>query len=364
LTSGLCRIYGLALLKSLEGQVAFYDLDSTKQFIFIPELDEELVTKIYKHPAEAGVRHFEISEIQTHLLDTLAKATIGDSDTDDAILGIAKHIVKIVHTLPAWVKKTSGENFSNFNGSNGLTPEARAFRNKVIAAHDPYKLILDDLPEIFQLDINDEELDEKLSRRLKQVIEELSAQHNMLLSGFEQIISTNLAAEFDNNLKARCENIVNVAQRPNVKELASRLIKYIESKGKSEGKGKLEHIISLASGVPERNWTDKHLRNGLDELQNLCVQFRRIESFSNISSSKDRSSQPLALITSDREGNYKEYGGFIKFNLEDDDDVKSAVNKVKSTMKNMNMSREKQLATLTNILSTLMDQLGVDTNNG
>lgn len=35
LTSGLCRLYGLALLKSLEGQVAFYDQDSTKQFIFI-----------------------------------------------------------------------------------------------------------------------------------------------------------------------------------------------------------------------------------------------------------------------------------------------------------------------------------------
>jgi len=345
MTSGLCKIYGLALLKSLEGQVAFYDLDSTKQFIFIPELDEELVTKIYKHPAEAGVRYFEISEIQTHLLDTLAKATIGNAKSDDTVLSIAKHIVKIVHTLPAWVKKTSGENFYQAESSNGLTTVARSFRNKVIAANDPYKLILEDLPDIFELDKNDDEVDEKLAHCLKTAIEDLSAQHDMLLSGFKQIIMTSLATDFDNELKDRCELIVSVAQRPNVKELASRLIEYIDDKAK------FEHIISLAASVPERNWTDKHLRNGLDELQNLCVQFRRIESFSNISHTG--SSQPLAFITTDSSGNYKEYGGFIKFNLENDTDVKSAVDKVKSTI--ANMSKEKQLATLTNLLSTLME---------
>ncbi len=39
LTTGLCRLYALALLKSLEGKIAFYDYDSTQQFIFIPELN-------------------------------------------------------------------------------------------------------------------------------------------------------------------------------------------------------------------------------------------------------------------------------------------------------------------------------------
>ena len=80
------------------------------------------------------MRYFEISEIQTHLLTTLAKATIGECKAEDVVLGIAKHIVKIVHTLPAWVKKTSGENFSKEKGSSGLTKAARAFRNRVIAA--------------------------------------------------------------------------------------------------------------------------------------------------------------------------------------------------------------------------------------
>ena len=242
-------------------------------------------------------------------------------------------------------KKTSGENFYQTKGSNGLTKEARTFRNKVIAANDPYRLILEDLPTIFELDKNDAELDEKLAQRLKGAIEELSAQHDMLLSGFKQIIIDNLDAQFDEELIKRCERVASVAQRPNVKELATRLIKYINDSAT------FELIINLSATVPERNWTDQHLRSGLDELQNLCIQFRRIESFSNISNKS--SSQPLALITIDNSGNYKEYDGFIKSNLENDKTVKSAVDSVKSTI--AHLSKEEQLAALTNILSTLMD---------
>ncbi len=346
LTTGLCKIYGLALLKSLEGHIAFYDLDSTKQFIFIPELDEELITKMYKHPAEAGVRYFEISEIQTHLLDTLAQATVGNIESNDAILGIAKHIVKIVHTLPTWVKKTSGENFASNQKSDGLTNQARAFRNKVIGASDPYKLILEDLPSVFDVDLKDPDADVKLAHSLKTAIEDLSAQHDMLLSGFKQIIKSSLAADFDMDLKARCEIIVDMAQRPNVKELASRIIKFIDSNGT------FELIINLATSVPERNWTDKHLRNGLDELQNLCVQFRRIESLSNISSKK--TTQPLAFMTTDSAGEYKEYSGFIKYDLHKDLEVTAAVNDIQLSI--ANISREKQLATLAHLMSNLMEE--------
>ena len=351
LTAGLCRIYGLALLKSLEGQVAFYDWDSTNQFIFIPELDEELVNKIYKYPHEAGVRYFEISEIQTHLLDNLAKATIGNVETDAAILNIAKHIVGIVHKLPAWVKKTSGESFTG-STENGLTKQARDFRNKVIAANDPYKLILDDLPAVFGFKKDDPKVEEKLGQYLKTAIEDLSAQHDILLSGFQQVITSMLGAEFDERLKQRCELVEKVAKRPNVKELAKRISAFIDEKDSPSARIKFEFIINLATGTPERNWTDKHLRNGFDELQNLCIQFRRIESFGNLQSKG--ASKPLALITTDNEGNHKEFEGFIQRDLESDGDVQSAVDNIHLSISKM--SRDKQLAALTSLLTNLMEQ--------
>lgn len=345
ISAGLCRLYGLALLKTLEGQVAFYDMDSTKQFIFIPELDEELVTKIYKHPMEAGVRYFKISEIQTHLLSTLASSTIGEGAKGDAILAIAKHIVNIVHRLPSWVKKTSGKSFVKDDDSLGLTNAARDFRNKVIGANDPYKLILEDLPDIFGLDRNDKQLDTKLSQNLKTAIEDLSAQHDMLLAGYKNILLTSLSAEFDEALKRRCKLIVDTAQRPNVKELASRIIQYID------GSSKFELIINLAAGAPERNWTDKHLMNGLDELQNLCTQFLRIESFGKLDTNSV--TQAISFMTKDKDGNHVSFEGFTKFGLEEDDEVRSAIKTVKSSI--VEMPKEKQLAALTNLIASLMD---------
>ncbi|TKB46338.1 hypothetical protein [Thalassotalea mangrovi] len=346
LTSGLCRLYGLALLKSLEGQIAFYDLDSTKQYIFIPELDEELVTKIYKHPVEAGIRYFEISEIQTHLIDTLAVATIGVNKTDENILGIAKHIVKIVHSLKPWVKKTSGESFINENGVNELSLEARAFRNKVISANDPYKLILEDLPKIFSIDVEEKDASEKLSSSLKKAIQELSTQHETLLAGYKQVILSNLSAEFDDNLKARCTLVDKVAKTPLLKEFAARLGKYVS------GNYKFEFVISLATGVPEANWTDKHLRNGLDELRNLCIQFLRIESFGAIKSDND--TKVVSFITKEKDGSLRSYEGFTKFDIEQSGEVQSAIDYVKLSIGNM--TKDKQLAALTNILSSIMEE--------
>ena len=345
LTAGLCRIYGLALLKSLEGQVAFYDWDSTNQFIFIPELDEELVNKIYKHPIEAGVRYFEISEIQSHLLDNLAQATLGEVKNKAVILNIAKHIVGIVHKLPAWVKKTSGESFTG-DKTNGLTKQARDFRNKVIAANDPFKLILDDLPAVFGFKKDDPTLEDKLGSNLKTAIEDLSAQHEMLLTGFKQIIINMLGEDFNDNLKKRCDLVEKEAKRPKVKDLAKRLSQYIN------GKTQFEFVINILTGVPERNWTDKHLRSGLDELQNLCVQFRRIESFSNLQAKG--TSKPLAFLTTDSNGNHLEFGSFIKHDLVIDADVKSAVSSIQESI--ATMPKEKQLAALTSLLTNLMDQ--------
>jgi hypothetical protein len=345
LTAGLCRIYGLALLKSLEGQVAFYDWDSTKQFVFIPELDEELVNKIYKHPNEAGVRYFEISEIQSHLLDNLAKATLGEVKNDTAILNIAKHIVGIVHKLPAWVKKTSGESFTG-DKVNGLTKQARDFRNKVIAANDPYKLILDDLPAVFGFKKDDPTLEDKLGHHLKTAIEDLSAQHEILLTGFKQIITNMLGEDFNETLKERSDFVEKIAKRPKVKVFSQRLSEYIE------GKTQFEFVINILTGVPERNWTDKYLRNGLDELQNLCIQFRRIESFGNLQAKG--TSKPLAFITTDSDGNHQEFGSFIKRDLEVEGDVKAAVESIHKSI--AEMPKEKQLAALTSLLTNLMDQ--------
>jgi len=349
LTAGLCRLYGMSLLKSMDGKIAFYDRDSTNQFIFIPELDEELVTKIYRRPAEAGVRYFHISSIHSHLIDTLAKATAFENNkSTDVILSIAKHIVKIVHTLPPWVKRTSGEGFSDSGSTENLSKEARNFRNNVMRAHDPYKLILEELPDIFGEKISSKKTAEKLSKTLMRVIAELEGLHGQLITMFTQIIEKGLSARIDANLQARCKVVAINAQRPDIKELANRLIKYID------GKIEIEQVISLSIGAPEKNWTDTNIRNGLDELQNQCIQIRRVETFSSMNNSGQAASKPIALITSDDQGNYVSAESFIMNTLNDDGEVKNVMESIEKSIKGISL--EKKIAALSHLLQQCMTE--------
>ena len=347
LTIGLCRLFGLALLKSLEGHLAYYDQDSSGQYIFIPELDEELIDKLYKHPKEAAIRYYEHSQIEGQLIKTLAKATLNNNNAGDdtVILNIAKHIVKIIHKLPAWVKKTSGDIFSSQIGSFGLTSNARDLRNKVISAHDPYELILKELPQVFGVNVEQKNSDELISNKLNAAIEELLSQHAQLLESFKLLLEEGLAGEFNQELKERCQLVMDNAQRPKVKELAGRIIQVID------GQQKLEFIISLAAGVVDKNWTDKHLRSAYDELQNLCLQFRRAEAFAN--AARGGSVRPVAIITADENGNYQEYSGFIESNFEKDIEYANTLHQFQDSVKAF--SKEKQIALLSKLMSDIVN---------
>jgi len=306
LTLGLCRIYGLALLKSLEGKVAFYDKDSTQSFVFIPELDEVIVEKMHKHAHEVAVRFFEIDSIQNNLVRSIATAAELQHRDDPNLLELAKHIVKIIHTLPSWVKKTSGEAFVGETTGFQLSKEAKALRNSALRANDPYKLVLEDIPNIFKVTVGAKSTTkniEVLSSKLKSAIDELTSQHKLLIDGFMTIVSQELSAEFDLLLALRCDEVAKTAHRPAIKEFASRLAGFIR------GKSSFEWVVSAALGTAERNWTDKHIHNGLHEIYNLCRQFRREESFSKMTKSVNATS--IGLITTNNNGAYIELEGHI-----------------------------------------------------
>ena len=323
LTFGLCRIYALALLKSLEGKVAFYDKDSTQSFIFIPQLDEVFVEKLHKHPHEIAVRYFEINTVQTHVVRSIAAAAQLQNKDDSNLLDLAKHIVHIVHTLPVWVRKTSGNVFSDESYSFQLSQEAKALRNSALRANDPYKLILEDIPKIFKssaIEQDDLSSIDELSSKLRSALDELVSQHAFLIDGFKKILRRELSSDFDESLVKRSDEVAKNAHRPAIKEFAQRLSGFIQ------GRNDFEWVISTALGAAERNWTDKHISDGLYEVYNLCRQFRREESFNRMT--KVVSAKSVGLITTDNTGTYVEFEGHIA-NINSDnsklDDVKAAV---------------------------------------
>lgn len=347
LTTGLCRIYALALLKSLEGKVAFYDKDSTQSFIFVPQLDEVIVEKLHKHAHEVAVRYFEIDSVQNHIVQDIAIAARVQSKDNPNLLELAKHLVKITHTLPPWVKKTSGQLFDGEDNGVQLSKEAKALRNSVLRANDPYKLILEDIPNIFnisKMEINSDNTTQKLSVRLKSVIDELTSQHALLIDAFKQIIKQELSGDFDQSLAQRSARVGKAAHRPSIKEFANRLTGFIN------GKNSFEWVISTALGAAERNWTDKHINNGLHEIFNLCRQFRREETFTKLAT--NTAAKPVGLITTNERGDLVEFEGHVSRELENDATVEKYLSSLHEELKPLSEDLKREV--LVRLLSELM----------
>jgi hypothetical protein len=253
--------------------------------------------------------------------------------------------------LPTWVKKTSGESFVD-KSKVGLTEEARAFRNEVLRANDPYKLILESLPAIFKVNIANKNNKELIAYKLKTAIDDLSSQHEMLVNGFKQIILEYMGGHFDNDLLERCKNVEKASNRPPVSQFAERLGKFVS------GAAKFELVIVTAAGAPEKNWTDRHIRNALDEIQNLCVQFRRIESFSRMTESK--TSKPVSLMTKSDTGEDEEYEIYLKIGTEADPEIINAIDEIEKLM--AVIPAEKQKATLSRLLINRMEKVKINAN--
>lgn len=347
LTFGLCRIYALALLKSLEGKVAFYDKDSTQSFIFIPQLDEVFVEKLHKHPHEIAVRYFEIDAIQTHVVKGIATAAQLQDKGNSNLLELAKHIVQIMHTLPAWVKKTSGNVFSDESYSFQLSAEAKALRNSALRANDPYKLILEDIPRIFKLSksqLKEPSSIDELSAKLQASIDELVSQHTFLIDGFKKILVRELSSDFDGSLIKRSDEVAKNAHRPAVKEFAQRLSGFVQ------GDNSFEWVISTALGTAERFWTDKHISEGLYEVYNLCRQFRREESFNRMT--RVVNAKSIGLITTDNSGDYVELEGHIANVSRDESKLDQAKVNVESTIADLADDAKREV--LVRLLAELM----------
>lgn len=298
LTLGLCKLYTMALLKSLESNLAFYDYDSTKDWIYIPELDEELVTKFIRYPAEAGVRFYELAETDMLLVHQIADAS--EATDRDSILSTARSLVRQMHSLPSWVKRTSGKNLFEVGGEEHLDNRTKRFRDKVLAAKDPYKLILEDIPAVFSKS-------ENLTQDLRETMKGLLEIDSVLSNQFKVTVSQLLDDEPGEALSARCDAVASTASRPEIENFAKRVRLWSDNPTQTT----LDALISLVVGVRKESWTDERISVGYDKARELCIQFKRYETFTRSSSRGCSSIRPVSLIFEGKEGNTIELEQFI-----------------------------------------------------
>lgn len=344
LTVGLSKLYSMALIKSLEDHLAFYDFDSTKEWIYIPDLDEELVSKFLRYPGEAAVKYYRLGGVQDQLIEKVAIAASGEVslNAEASPLSAAKALVKAVYSLPSWVKRTSGDNLFQVSGPPHLSAEVKRFRDVVLSAKDPFKLILEDLAKIFRRD-------DELELKLRSSLETLNELDTNVASRFRDTLLDLLGAELGSELSKRCKLVEEHASRPEIENFAERLRDLSED----QTAGRLEALIALVIGVRKEGWTDERISAGYDNLRNLCRQFTRYESFISIDAGEGAMS-PVSLMFRDSSGQELAYEGFVPA----PDDLSESSQQVHKAISEQvaNLSKTEKIKVLLAELSTHMSR--------
>ena len=266
LTSGLSPVIALAYLLSRDEELAYYDKDSTAQYVFIPEIDDEFVNKMMRSPKEVGVRYFEVSGVKHHYIHTFARVAGNKLDRviSPQALSVARPIVTFIHQLPPWVKNARLEN-----------GPAKKFRDAVLKANDPYRLLLEDLYTVFDMDSAKSEADSDtlLDNSLNSAIDQLRSMHEEMLNGYKKILEAELGL-LDDDLIDRCNKVKEIAADYRLQAFAQRLGQCSSSNDRW-----LESLIGLVASAPAKDWNDSILARGREELFEYCQRFKRVETF-------------------------------------------------------------------------------------
>ncbi|MDA3821071.1 MAG: hypothetical protein PF450_00460, partial [Bacteroidales bacterium] len=311
-TEGLLPLLGMAFFMVNQTKLALYDFDSTQQYIFTPEPDDKITTKIIKKPAHVGIRYTEISSVQPHLLKRLAEIeTSPNKKTEATSLAVARALVTFVHSLPSWTKSTLK-----------ISEQAISFRNEALRASDPHKFIYEDLPKLFKVDLNSNA--DALKEQIENVVNELKEAYPSMLGSFKLHIIEKVG-DLDDKFFERCNNVAKIASDFRLKGFAQRCASASEDNLKW-----IESLISLLAKTSSPQWTDSKIELAYDALVSFSKRFFQILSLYNL----DKGDDILSIsLVSDTSGEQKE--SMINIRIGNLDNSRNVLQELASPLSNL-----------------------------
>jgi len=248
---GVLPIWCLALVLANTEHLAFYDKDVANNDIFISHPDEEFASKLMKDPQNIGVKFIAMDGMKLNHLNSLANALNSvDFDLKPSTLKLAQEYVQFVSGLSPWTKNT-----------NNLSKLACGFRDLTLVASDPTQYLMEDIPNLFkehELEIN--------ADKISEVIDELRKAHNDMVTAYKKRITTFFTLDCALN-----ESCLQVADYTSDYKLETFALRLAES---STNEKWVSSIISLLSGIAERNWNDMALEKANSELVQMIDKFK------------------------------------------------------------------------------------------
>jgi hypothetical protein len=257
---GLLPVFGLAFLLSRRADLAIY-LDG----LFCPTIGDLLVDRMLQDSDSVQMRRSNVSERDASILRGLAgvMAELGEDMIAIEPLAIGRQLVSVVLASPTWTRRTSR-----------IGPAATKVRDLALAAHDPNKLLLEDLPAIAGADATVP----KIVALLHEGLRELQTAYGIMLNDVQALMLAELKADGEDlgALRERAKRIIGLTGNYRLDAFATRLSTY---GGELDA---LEGLASLAANKPPRDWVDRDVDAARVELAALAQQFLRGEAFAHV----------------------------------------------------------------------------------
>ena len=304
--SGLLPFFATIYLMMRHDKVALY-LNGT----YRPSFDDLSLDYLIKTPQTVSLRWVDYNELDLEVLRAVKKSinTIKLNNfsipKNASAFDVARSLVLLVDRLNPWVHRT-----------RRLSRETIRFREMIKSAHDPNKLLFDDLPDLLGIDsakIQDTDRSQNVAEKITNSLIELTKAYPSLLEEFGLLIMEELQVGIAipanmKRLRERAQSIRGATGDFRIDALATRLSSFNGTLDDIAG------IASLAANKPVKDWIDLDVDRAKQEIISLCYGFKKAELLVRVQGRKTNR-HSLALITalSDEEEIYD-----LEFGLLDD----------------------------------------------
>jgi len=231
--------------------------------VFVPDTTTEVLERLTRRPETFEIQSYRLSTAEKKVLAALSQL-VQTAGGEDALLSVAKWLVRIAAALPPYVKQT-----------RNLEPETIRVREALLNATDPKALIFSELPDAVGMKVTGSKSAADFAARLLACTKELSRGYGDLLELIEKEIRAAFAIDARGEkargaLRERCRPLVAVASDP-------RLQVFVREAAREDERDWREVLgRAIRDGKPPTHWRDDDVaRVGLS-LRALVTEFDRL----------------------------------------------------------------------------------------
>ena len=260
---GVMPVLAAAFLLSNKRSIAFY-----REGVFLPALSEIDAEILCRAPQDISARwmgeyRVEQAKFWHSMIEITREITSADLNEASEPLEVARALVAAYDRLPKWTERT-----------RLVSDNAKRVRRMLKDAHDPNKVIFDDIVDLA-------ESKEDAPDLVKKGMQDLRSAYPDMLERLRQVTLSELGvgAVSDREiarLQARAENIRGISGDHRLESFIMRIAQFDGSDAA------IEALASLALNKPPREWSDADVERAGVELARLCRAFLDMETFAHV----------------------------------------------------------------------------------